>query len=482
MKTTMARVAAAAVAVLCAAGCRTTQEVLKDYEVNLSTGNYSGSVAELTELAEKQDGSQLLWRLMAAHALYMMNDREAAIRQFDLAERVQQANDMKSVFAKGGEGALAMMTNDRVFDYDGGGLDRIFTCLYRAIDFMSLGDADSARVELNRAAQYQSNWIYDRRKELDAADARMRSDAAAYQSGRNVQAQDYSSSVNGALADASFSGMVREHTGFDPATSGDLSRLSAAEYFNSYAAHMTGVFRWLNGDKARDALRLAAGFNPNCPVAVRDFAEYEKDAKPKNQVWIWVEDGLCPSREEWRFDLPSFLVPFVGDYLLYLGMALPTLRERAYGATQWNVVAGGAAQPMAELQSVDRLARTEYDVYMRGALRREITRVLVKAGVQIALGVTSENVSDDNTRIALKVAQIGTAVWAGTTTAADLRCWTSLPKRVMAARVDRPSDGLLHITADTQDIQVRVPDGNTFVFLRKAGPTAMPVVKQVTFR
>ena len=90
-------------------------------------GNYGGSTPELLELADKRDDSQLLWRLMAAATLHFTNTREAdAIRQFDLAEAVLQKNDQTSVFAQGGEGALAMMTNDRAFSYDGEGTVRIF--------------------------------------------------------------------------------------------------------------------------------------------------------------------------------------------------------------------------------------------------------------------------------------------------------------------------------------------------------------------
>ena len=67
----------AALACVCAAGCRTTKDVLDDYEKNLSLGNYGGSTPELLELADKRDDSQLLWRLMAAATLHFTNTREA---------------------------------------------------------------------------------------------------------------------------------------------------------------------------------------------------------------------------------------------------------------------------------------------------------------------------------------------------------------------------------------------------------------------
>ena len=476
-------IAFAALACACAAGCRTTEEVLHDYEMNLSLGNYGGSTEELLELADSKDGSQLLWRLMAASTLHLTNGREAdAIAHFDRAERVLQRNDQMSVFAQGGEGALAMLTNDRVFSYDGGGLDRVFTCVYRAIDFLCTGNRDNARVEFNRAAQYQRNWLYDRRKDIDAAARKMAADVAASQRQHGAAVQDYSSSVNKAMTDSSFGATIRGQTGFDPATSGRLDALPQSAYVNAYAAHLTGVFRWINGDSDVGDFKLAADVKPGDPLIARDFAECRQGGRPSNQVWIWVEDGLCPIRKQWELRLPLIFIPYARHYVKSADMALPVLRERAYGATTWNAVAGGRAVPITELESVDHLVRTEYDVYMRGALAREITRVIVKVGLQVAMAVVADNVRDKRTRQALMISQIGVALWSATTAAADLRSWTALPKRVMAVRLDRPEDGVVQVVADGQTIPVSVPPGNSLVFIRKPAPSAPPVVKTATFR
>ena len=67
-----------------------------------------------------------------------------------------------------------------------------------------------------------------------------------------------------------------------------------------------------------------------------------------SRVWIYAEDGLCPCREEWRLDLPLGLLPFVGRYVIYAGMALPYLRNRAHGAISWSIAANGATVPMAQ--------------------------------------------------------------------------------------------------------------------------------------
>ena len=472
----------AALACACAAGCRTTQAVLDDYEKNLSMGNYGGSTEEVLELADGKDGTELLWRLLAASSLHFTSGREVeAIAHFDLAERVLQANDQRSVFAQGGNGAFAILTNDKAFPYDGGGLDRVFTCVYRAIDFLCMGDRENARVEFNRAAQYQRNWLYDRRKDIDAAAQKMAADSAAYQRSKNTKVVDTSGSMNAAMRNASFGSMVREKTGFDPATSGRLDALPQSAYVNAYAAHLAGVFRWVNGDSDVGDLKLAAAVKPGNACIARDYAECSQGVKPSNQVWIWVEDGLCPTRNEWRFDLPLVLIPYARRYVMYAGMALPVLRERAYAATAWSAVAGGSSVPFSEQESVDRLYRTEYDVYMRGALSREITRTLVRVGVQAGLGIAVDHAGDSRTQLALRIAQAGVAVWAASCTSADLRSWTALPKRVMAVRIGRPADGVVHVAADGMPVaEIRIPEGNSLVFVRKPSAQAPAVVKVAT--
>ena len=476
------RVLLPCVACLALVGCRTTKDVLNDYEANISYGKYDAQMSELTELSEKADGSQQMWRLMAASSLYLADRREEAIRQFDMAEEVFRRNDQASVFAKGTQGTLAMLGNDKSFDYDGGGLDRVFTCVYRAIDFMALGNRDYARVEFNRALQYQSNWLYDRKRDIAAAEEKMKSDVSAYQRQQKTRTQDHSATVKGALANGSFAETIREKTGFDPATAGNVEQLPQAAYCNAYATHLAGVFRWLNGDGGRDELKLAAALKPVSQVLARDFSECDKGVRPQNQVWVWVEDGLCPTREEWRLDLPLALMPFVGRYLPYAGMALPVLRMRNNAANSWSASAGGVAVPFQEIEDVDRLVRTEYDVYMSGALPREITRAVVKAGVQVALGVTADNVDDGNTRMALKLSQYAAAAWAASTVGADIRSWTALPKRVMAVRLDRPKDGRIRVQSDTHPIPLNLPEGNSLVFIRRTSSAAGAVAKVVSWR
>ena len=481
-------VAAACIAV---AGCRTNKQILDDYERALLAGDYAKPVAEIEEKADDGGVDELLWRLHAGGTRYLLNDFPASADQFDKAEDVFIRNDRTSVFRQGAVGTFAMISNDRAFPYAGGGEDRIFTCFYKAVDYACNGQMGAARTELNRAAQHQDNWLWERKKEVAEAAERLRSDADAYsrkEGGASMAGgADRAKSdktVRAAFSNAAFASQVKANCGFDMSFDGNIEAMSRKDWLNRYVQHATGVFRMLLGESdGANYLRELAQIDPRNPLVRADFALASSGAKPKNQVWVFVEDGLGPIREEWRVDLPTVVIPYLNRYVLYAGMALPYLRNRGAAFVSYNVLSDGKARPLVAIQDVDRLLKTEFNVYFRHALIREITRTVVKIGVQVALGVVADNVKDDYTRIALKGSQVAAAVWAASVTQADLRSWTGLPKRVMAMRIDRPADGRVVLTGDgaVPVAEVQVPEGNTLVFVRKTSSAAPAVVKTATF-
>ena len=463
-------------------GCRNP---MADYETSLVSGDYTKAVSIATDEIKEGDNNELMWRLMAGGASRLAGDDDAAIAQFDKAEDVMIDHDTTSVFSKGATGTWAMMTNDKAFPYDGGGQDRIMTCLYKAIDYAVEGKPDAARTEFNRAALHQENWLHERRKEISDAQERLEKDAASYKKEKQSDSPtakdksvDSGKVVSGAFANADFSAKVKSNAGFDMATDGVLDNLLPADWMNPYAAHVTGVFRWLNGDECRNYLKDAASCRQENPTVVRDFADIEKGQKPQNQVWVWLEEGLGPKREEWRIDLPLVLIPYVNRYVMYAGMAFPRLVYRDLAGSGWRV----GNTPMAEIVDMDAKIKTEFDVYFRAALIREITRTSIKIGSQVALGVVAENLNDWRTKYALKASQIAVAAWAASTTGADTRSWTTLPKKVHVVRIDRPADGKVVLYGNGGNLaEITVPNGNSMIFVSKPSPAAMPRVKVVTY-
>lgn len=464
-----------------AAGCRTVDDVICDYRAGIAAGNYAASAKESAEYAAKENGDRLMWRLMSATAYDLAGQTDRALADFDVAEDIMIENDKSSVFSRGVDTANAMMLNDKYFPYDGGGQDRIFTCIYKAIAYGTKGDFAAARTEFNRASQHQENWLWQRRKNIAAAEERLQKDSDSYskENGGEKNAGQSNVAVQNAVKDGSFRETVKEAFGVDIFSSSTLDDLKPADYQNPYLSHTCGIFRWLNGDgDGSGYLRDANRLRPNNLVVKNDLAACGAGKKPVGQVWVYAEDGLCPRREKWRIDLPLGLIPYAGRYVVYAGLALPRLMEMPAAANTWNV---GGVQ-MEELASVESLMKVEYDVYMRGAIRREITRTIVDVGIQAALGVAAEHASDTGTKYALIASQYAVAGYSAVRRGADTREWPSLPKRVFVARVERPSDGVVKITADGRNVaEVVLSEGNAMIFVRKPGPLAAASVKVVKF-
>ena len=98
-----------------AAGCRTVNDVMVDYRANLSRGEYAAAAREPAELAAKENGDRLLWRLMSAKAHDLAGETDLAIADFDVAEDIMIENDKSSVFSRSVDTANAMMLNDKYF-------------------------------------------------------------------------------------------------------------------------------------------------------------------------------------------------------------------------------------------------------------------------------------------------------------------------------------------------------------------------------
>lgn len=446
-------------------GCRTTNDVIADYNANIAAGRYAQAAKEPAERAAEPDVDRLLWHLMSARASDLAGDAASAIAAYDAAEDVMDENGRRSVFAQGADTASAMLLNDKFFPYDGGGQDRIFTCLYKAVSYAAGGRPDAARTEFNRAATHQENWLYERNKDIAAAQENL--DRAAAEHGGGTDEGQSSIVVEKAMSNASFAQTLKYALGFDLFTSGVLDKLKPADYQNPYVAHVTGVFRWMSGDGGRNYLKDAASLRPANSVAKSDFAACSAGTVPVDQVWVYVEDGLCPVREQKRIEFPLILIPGANRYVSNVGMALPRLLPRDAAADRWT--AGGAA--MEVIADVDALCKVEYDVYMRGAIMRELTRSALEVAGQVAAGIAAENArrhGSSNTATALNITRDVIALYGVAKRGADLRSWSSLPKKVYVARVPRPASGVVNVAANgLVAASVTVPQGSSMVFVRK---------------
>lgn len=468
------------------AGCApSTEEIMTHYNQEMLTGKFDVSMPYIQEaLLDDEDNSDEdtpLLRLMSAGAKLHQGAFNDTLAELDAAEDVWLENDGKTA-----NHASAMMINDQSYAFDPGLQDRMFAGLYKALIFGAQGKKNGARTELNRMMQYQENWLHKQRERIaDAEKSRRESinadddntpDAAA---GHNAEIKaETDNNINTLMRNRNFNRELRQATGIDVKRDGNIDRLTPEDYQNAYATHICGVFRWLNHDNAAAYLRDARKLNRRNPVVAKDLRDIRNNVLPQNEVWIYVEDGLCPVRDEVRLDLPLALIPGLNRYVLYAGIALPKLVMRDYAAKSYTV----NGIPMTELENIDRLRKIEYAIYMRHAVIRELTRCLVRTVCpQVAAGVVANNSSEDAVRWSCLGFQVAWASYCAGVTQADLRSWGALPKRVLVLRMPRPENGIITLNADNQPLEIQLPAGNNIVWVRKAAVTAPFITMTVNF-
>lgn len=224
---------------------------------------------------------------------------------------------------------------------------------------------------------------------------------------------------------------------------------------------MAGLFFMSEGDSTRaiDLLKETYGMVDKNPVVKSDFYNTERKLDGykihKHFVWVVFENGLGPVKQEFRVDLPLFLVT---KQIKYTGIALPKLklRNQAYPYLMIKTSANHCCRTR-QLASMDRVIETEFKDEYPLILTRAIISALVKTSGQYLAKK--------------KFGELGgwaAACYQGATTCADLRIWSALPKEFQVAKIVTPTNGQIIIAPPSgPDIKVQVPmHGNSLVYIK----------------
>jgi hypothetical protein len=350
------------------------------------------------------------------------------------------------------------LVNDNVIPYRGWAYDGIMVNTYKALNFMALGDNDNARVEFNRALERQtrakekfSEEIQKEKNHVEKADAEKKVDYS-----KTTQSPE----VQNKLKEA-YPGLYE----FE----------AYPDFVNPFSTYLAGVFFAVIGDtsKARDLLKESAGMLPNNPYVKSDFEAADSGSGIQPAVWVFFENGLGPTKEEFRLDLPLFMFD---SNVYYTGIALPKLVQRSGACQRLTIQADGNYYPTELVGDMNRVVQTEFSKEYPWIL----TRALISAGAKAA---AQYSLAQQNDNSGAAVAAILVAVYNFATTAADVRIWSSLPNDFQSAKLPMPTDGKLAIQTP-QGWSRTVEIGSckyAIVYVKMITVAAEPTIEVITY-
>ena len=458
------------VSVVVLSGCAPKKAMVAG-DTLVAKGNYKAAAEVYTKEVDTDDRTQrnnLLWHLNSGLAYRFDQNNSASIAAFDESEWLIKHYQEQLLGANVGQGASSILVNDTTRPYFGTQYDGVMANTYKAIDYMSMGDVDSARVEFNRAI--------DRQRRAKAFYAKMIE--------KNREAIDHEAQKdnNGVNTDDSMPAAEQALQEKYPS----LYAFEAyPDFINPMVSYLAGVFALSEGDnqKAESLLKEAYGMNQANSYIAEDLAYIDRrlDGNRANEekfVWVIIEDGLAPVKTEWRMDVPVWIF---SDKLNYVSLALPRIHSRANAYDGYSVAVGDTVSRSKQLSDMDRVVMTEFKKEYPAIVRRALFSATTKAIIQYQTQRQAQN-NDGKAGLAFALASIATTVYTIASTQADTRTWTTLPKRFDLIRLKRPESGKIVLKTSTglalPEIEVPLAQ-HALVYVKMATAGAKPSVSVI---
>ena len=420
----------ACVAVLMVAGCqRKLRETMASIDASYAAGQYvqaSTIAAGAASESHSDEQDRLVYWMAAGHTAQAAGEIERSRHWFGLAyEQIRPYLDTKAE-ATVSEAIATTAVNQTVRIYRGTPPERIMLCGMQGVNCLAAGNLDDARLELNRARDFQQDAV-----------SRFEQEVAAEQSAaqESWKSEGWDPSIAGSALD-----QVR-------AQQGELAKIRGyASFGNPFVSYMRAAFLIASSGDASDRQNARADLKsvqemvPGFAPAEEDIALIDSDAPAGRMpvTWIFFLTGLAPNYDEFRLDIP---IP-VGQ-VNYVSAAFPVLKVRGDYVDAIEVAGadGTAAQRSVPLADLDAVVTEEFNARLPAIVTQEIVSSASKAAATWAASQAAYS-QDYYAGLAVQIA--GIAYQAGST-AADLRCWSTMPKQVGLLRVPTPADGAIEI-------------------------------------
>jgi len=412
----------------CQSGYRSDAKVLTGH---WDRGNYSAAAKTGTTSATANSGDDIdrvVYNLEAGRTAQAAGEFETSIVFYDLAyEDVRPYLDTDAEDTVS-EAVVTTAVNQAMATYKGTPNERILMSTMQSLNYMELGDMESARIELNRAHDWQQDAEQRYAKEIEREQAAIQDEAKKEQ-------VDSATDHKGGLPPS-----VAPHYAYLR----DLRGYGA--YRNPFPSHLRGVFLLARGAdigdlaNARTDLNEVAGMSPDAmPMLEADLALADR---PPNTAmppitWIYFLPGRSPHKEEFRLDIP---IP-VGR-VNYVSAAFPRLVHNRNHHEAMEVH-GNEFETVTtmEIADNDRIVASEFSERLPTIVTQEIISSAGKAAATYALSESAGGWG-----------QAAGIIYQAASTSADTRSWRTMPAVIEVARIPTPGDGELDLVVDGRNL------------------------------
>lgn len=387
------------------------------------SGDLEGSYEDLEKRGRKGT-ARLAYLLEAATVLHTKGDLEGSNRVFGASEALIRSYEERAVISLSDTAAkgASLVLNEQTIPYEGEPFEKVLVHSYKALNFLFLGQIDSARVEIRRSFARQQENRQKHEREIAALEEEARD--------RRIQTLD----------------LLREaHAQYDEL--GFASAGALNPYEDPFAYYLSALIYEFNGEfnDAYIDLRRAQELRPGVPCvendllrtaklsglsdAYRDWSErLGRQARFLNrnaeaELFVFLQSGMGPRKEEVRLVLP---VPEAGLVTValprYGRVASPFQKAALYDSD------GRLLGETAVLTDVESLAIRNLEDRMPVLVLKQVLRAAAK-------GFAAATAADQGGAASALAVNLFNLV----TEQADLRCWTTLPRDLQVARIPVPT-------------------------------------------
>jgi len=414
---------------LLSTGCQTYKDqnkIIVFWHQGDLTNAYVAAIKQADSNANNKDA--VVWRLEEAAVLRAAGRYEDSNKAFDQAQ--EKIDDYaKKAKVRLGQESGALLSNQANLDYEGRAYDGIMLNTYKALNYLALGQLDSARPELIRAYQRQQDAVDDNKKRIEKtqeAAAKTKDHARVSQAQNNPQLQSQLRGSMSAIND------VKVY----------------ADYVNPFTVYLDGLYFMANAadssdlERAHKSFERVASFADGNDYVKQDLATVDDliAGKPiPPTTYVIFETGCAPIRDQIRID-----IPIVVSRVSYVGAAIPTLKPQGNYQRSLTVSAGGTNYNTAVVGSMDGVIALDFKNELPVVITKTIASTITKAVAAYAANEAARQAGGDLGGLLM---QLSTAVYQMAVNIADTRTWTTLPKEFQVCRLPTPADGKLELTA-----------------------------------